>query len=130
MPEIADASLELPAGVAEVVVAPAARGEHLDGRGQLPVLALELLQRRHAAVLDVDVERVDPARLARWALPMFASGQRLHHAATVSGSVVASWKPCSVRGCFAGFEQSAVPHEQPAGPFGEWTGKTGIPRTA
>jgi hypothetical protein len=59
---------------------------------------------------------------------MFALGQRAHHVAMASRSVVASRKPCSVRGCLAGLEQSGFPHEQPPFPFGEWTGKTGIPR--
>ena len=61
--------------------------------------------------------------------PTFASGHCRHHASIRPTSVVASLRPCRVRGCLPGEAQSGRQHEQPEG-VGVWQGNTGRPSSA
>src|SRR4051812_28153262 len=100
---------------------PSPRPERTLGADRTPRLSTSAL----ASLLSLSAT-TSPA--GSTAMPMLASGQRVHHWRIVSGSVVASLSPFQVRGALPTFFCSCpLPHPHWPSSFGQHNGITGSP---
>ncbi len=88
------------------------------------------LQEQARATRRSGVSSTRRPELAPVRMPTLACGHRLHQRTIMCGSREASCRPCRVRGCLPGLEQSGRPHAQAPPARGHQRGSTGQPRSA
>jgi hypothetical protein len=111
----------------EPQVPASAAGGRGAGGGEPAVAVLHRDELHHPAVARVDVEH-DVAGVRADA--DVASGHMPHQYLTLSASLVASARPCSVRGCLPRLSQPRRRHEQPVSPPGVCSAMTSAPAAA